>query len=192
MFLIPRASNRAFRLNRVGPGCKRFGQTLIACLFIVGWTGASGVDAPFKRDALFHIERSKNANIVQYVVQVGSDGKLHPRRPVVVYWVRLAEQGQEKRLSWIQKTFAYGFDASLGPERETVELRMVAGFGRSITVQRDGDDYKALARIDGEPAWLERIYVQSSKKGLSKNIDFVDLFGTTVADGTKRRERLTP
>jgi hypothetical protein len=46
------------------------------------------------RQPLFKIERSKNANIIQYDAQLGADGKLHAREPVVAYWLRLAEQGQ--------------------------------------------------------------------------------------------------
>ena len=42
------------------------------------------------RQHLFKIERSKNANIVQYDAQVGPDGKLLKKEPVVAYWIRLA------------------------------------------------------------------------------------------------------
>ena len=69
------------------------------------------------RQGLFHIERNRNANIIQYDAQVGMDGKLLKKGPVVAYWIRLAEQGQAKKLSWAQKAFAYGFDAKLDDNR---------------------------------------------------------------------------
>jgi len=44
-------------------------------------------------DALFRIERNKNANIVQYDARVAEDGKLDSKQPVVGYWIRLADKG---------------------------------------------------------------------------------------------------
>jgi hypothetical protein len=169
-----------------------FGLVKVFSLAAVIFVTASGAEEPIRQDSLFRIERSKNANIVQYDARVGPDGKLLAEKAVVAYWIRLAEQGQVKELSWLQRTFAYGFDIRLGPDRESATLKMAADFGHPITVQRDGDDYRALMQIDGEPAWLERIFVQTSNQGLSKNIDFVELFGTALADGSPRRERLTP
>lgn len=160
----------------------------LACLLL--WGMAANAEETWQSDALFHIERSKNANIVQYDAQVGSDGRLHPRMPVVAYWIRLAEEGQVKPLSWFQKTFYYGFDVSLGPGRATAEMDVNAASGPPITIQRDGEDYRALALIDGEPAWLDRIYVHSSQKGNSKSVDYVEFFGTSVADGSERHERV--
>ena len=101
------------------------------------------------RQNLFKIERSKNANIIQYDAQVEPDGKLQKKAPVVAYWVRLAEQGQVQELSWVQRKFAFGFNAKLDPNRERVELDMAADFGRPIIVIRNGDEYRATAPIDG-------------------------------------------
>ncbi len=77
------------------------------------------------RDALFHIERNKNANIVQYDAQIKPDGMLYSKEPVVGYWIRLADQGQVKELTWIQKTFAYGFTVKLNKDENTATLDMV-------------------------------------------------------------------
>lgn len=165
---------------------------VIAGVLSLCWSSTPADEPSYHREPLFHIERSKNANIVQYDAQVGPDSKLHPSQPVLGYWVRLAEQGQVKEFSWLQKTFAYGFNVSLEPERESAELKMVADIARTVSVRRDGDAYKAFALIDGEPARLERIYVQSSGKGLATKVHFMDLFGTRVADGAERRERVVP
>ena len=50
---------------------------------------------------LFKIERNKNANIVQYDVQMKADGKLDPKKPVVAYWIRHAKDGQKEDLKWV-------------------------------------------------------------------------------------------
>ena len=183
-----------FRLRIGVNNCRGWSvsKVLLALLISAVGLGASSADDEIRSDALFHIERSKNANIVQYDARVTSDGKLYGHRPVVAYWVRLAEQGQIEKLSWLQKTFSYGFDAHLGPEGYTAELDMAVDFDRPITVTRDGEDYRALTVIDGEPAWLERIYVQSGRKGFSKSVEYIDLFGVSVRDGAERQERLNP
>ena len=41
--------------------------------------------------SLFVIERSKNANVVQYDARLTADGVLDPKEPVKVYWILLAE-----------------------------------------------------------------------------------------------------
>jgi hypothetical protein len=144
------------------------------------------------RQHLFKIERSKNANIVQYDVQLGPDGKLLEREPVVAYWIRLAEQGQVEELSWVQRTFAFGFKARPDPEKDSVELEMKAGLGRPITVVRDGSEYRATILIDGSYSYLDRIFIQSERKGISVKVEYVELFGEDVKCPDERYEKFIP
>jgi len=144
------------------------------------------------RQHLFHIERSKNANIVQYDAQVEPDGTLKKRKPVVVYWIRLAEQGQEKKLSWIQRVFAYGFKAKPDSEAGTVELDMVVDFDRPITVVRDGDRYRATMQIDRSLSYLDRFYVNATRKGWSVKVHYVEAFGEEMETGEPSYEKFFP
>ena len=144
------------------------------------------------RQHLFKIERSKNANIVQYDAQVGPDGKLLKKEPVVAYWIRLAEQGQVQKLSWIQRTFAFGFKANLDRNRETAELDMSADFGRPIIVIREGDQYRATAPIDGSQSYLEKIFIQAHGKGISVTIEYIELFGKDMETGEARYQKFVP
>ena len=144
------------------------------------------------RQGLFKIERSKNANIIQYDAQIGADGKLLKKEPVVAYWVRLAEQGQVQQLSWVQWTFAYGFKTKHDRNNDTVKLDMKAGINRPITVEREGDDYRATIRIDGSISYLEKIFIQASGKGMSITVDYVELHGDGVKTGDRRYEKYVP
>ena len=144
------------------------------------------------RQDLFRIERSKNANIIQYDAQVRPDGKLDRKKPVVAYWVRLAEQGQIKKLSWIQKTFAYGFKADLGDNLESVTLKMAADFGRLIKVRRFGQQYAATIDIDGKPSRLERVYIDAKGKGLFVTVNFIELHGVDLVNGEVTYQRFVP
>jgi len=144
------------------------------------------------RQHLFHIERSKNANIVQYDVQVEADGKLSEKEPVVAYWIRLAEQGQVKELSWIQKTFAYGFDARLDKSMESADLHMKADVGREIKIIRACDEYRATVMIDGELSYFEKMYIDATLKGLSLTVHYVELYGEDIQTGEARYEKFVP
>ena len=144
------------------------------------------------RQHLFHIERSKNANIVQYDAQVGADGKLFKKEPVVGYWIRLAEEGQVKELSWVQRTFAFGFDTKLDKSRESAELHMKADVGRKINIIRNGDEYRATIMIDAALSYFEKMYIDASRNGMSLKVRFVELHGEDMQTGEVRYEKFVP
>lgn len=144
------------------------------------------------RQHLFYIERSKNANIVQYDAQVGADGKLFKKDPVVAYWVRLAEQGQVKELNWLQKTFAYGFKTKLNDNGETAELDMRADVGREINVVLNGDLYRATCVIDGTLSYFHKMYIDATRHGLSVTVHYVELYGEDIETGEARYEKVVP
>ena len=144
------------------------------------------------RQHLFHIERSKNANIVQYDAQVGEDGKLFKKKPVVGYWIRHAEQGQVKELTWIQRTFAFGFDTKLDKSRESAELHMKADVGREINIVRNGDEFRATVMIDGALSYFEKMYIDASRKGFSLTVRYVELYGADMQTGEARYEKFVP
>ena len=144
------------------------------------------------RDALFRIERNKNANIVQYDARVAEDGKLDSKQPVVGYWIRLADKGQVQKLAWIQDKFAYGFTAKLNKQKNMVTLDMVANLGRSIVVRQDGGDYRAVARIDGVDSYIEKIFIHATGKGASTKVNYIELHGKAVNNGNDQYERFSP
>jgi len=141
---------------------------------------------------LFRIERSKNANVVQYDVQLRADGRLDPKEPVVAYWIRLEKDGQRKDLSWIQRRFAYGFDTGYNRETGVATLRMKADLGREIRVVRGDEGYRAELVIDGRPAYIERIFIQSIEGGVLPEVEYIDFWGTDLETGEPRYERFEP
>ena len=166
----------------------------ISIFLILALTGApllTQAETPTQQH-LFKIERSKNANIIQYDAQVGPDGKLLKKEPVVGYWIRLAEQGQVQELSWVQRTFAFGFDAKLDRNRERAELDMAADFGRPIIVIRNRDVYRATAPIDGSLSYLEKIFIQASGKGMSITVEYIELYGEDMETGEARYQKFIP
>lgn len=162
--------------------------SILALVLSTGPVGADGSSA----QPLFKIERSKNANIVQYDARIDEDGLLNPAEPVVAYWIRHAEQGQVKELSWTQKTFAYGFGFDLSDDRTTAELKLKIDLGRRLIVRQVQGQFRAVIDIDNQPAVLETVFVESSGKGLSTKVHFIDLNGRTLNGNASVRERIIP
>jgi hypothetical protein len=141
---------------------------------------------------LFKIERSKNANIVQYDIQMKADGKLDPKKPVVAYWVRHAKDGQKEDLKWTEERFAYGFKTKYNAKTNTVKIDMVAKINRKITVLEVQGEYRAETIIDGQFAYLEKIFISSKGKGASTKVTSMELFGKDVKTGEDRYEKFKP
>lgn len=145
-----------------------------------------------ERQSLFRVERSKNANIIQYDAQIGSDGKLLEKEPVIGYWIRLAEQGQVQELSWVQSKFAFGFDADFHPASDSVTLKMAAEIGQPIQVRLHEGKYRGIVEINGKPSELERIFIKSHGKGISVTVDYIDILGNDLGTGQEALMRIVP
>jgi len=145
-----------------------------------------------EHQSLFKIERNKNANIIQYDAQIGQDGRLYKKEPVIGYWIRLAEQGQIKQLTWIQRTFAFGFKAKYHPASDTATMDMVTNIGQPITVRRVDGEYMATVDIEGQPSQLVKMYIQAHGKGIRVKIEYVDVFGKNLETGEETYARIIP
>jgi hypothetical protein len=173
--------------SRVGVGAA---LALLAFTVVSVATDSTSGDA--RAQPLFRIERSKNANVVQYDARLLSDGRLDPREPVVGYWLRLAKDGRRKELSWIQRRFAYGFKTRFDAARDVAVLEMAADIQREVRVYRDGDVYRAETLIDGHPAFLEKLFVHSTEGRWMPKVKYIDFFGADVESGAERYERFVP
>ncbi len=169
---------------------KRITSILLALTLIGASLPIQG--AQLEQQSLFLIERSKNANIIQYDAQIGADGKLYKKKPVIGYWIRLAEQGQVKQLTWVQRTFAFGFKAKYHKASDSATVDMVADIGQSITVKRVGEKYMAVIELEGQASQLVKIYIQAEGKGMSVKVEYVEIFGLDLNTGKQTYARIIP
>jgi len=167
-------------------------RTISLWLVVVAFTPTILNGTEPDHDALFRIERNKNANIVQYDARIGTNGMLHAKEPVAVYWVRLAEQGQVRKLSWTQRKFAYGFKVKFDNDENTATMDMALNIGRNIVVKREGEDYRAIIQINGVVSYLKKIFIHASGKGISTRVNYIELYGNTVYNGHEQYERIPP
>jgi hypothetical protein len=141
---------------------------------------------------LFTIERSKNANVVHYDARLGADGKLDPKEPVVAYWIMLAEDGHREDLNWVEKKKAYGFDIKPDSAGDGYRMTVVSAPDRQITVRIEGKAARAELAIDGHPAILEKMYINSTDGVLGPKVHYIELHGKDVKTGEKRFEKIVP
>jgi len=141
--------------------------------------------------SLFVIERSKNANVVQYDARLTADGVLDAKEPVKAYWVLLAEDGRHEELSLLACK-AYGLDIKRDASGKSWLMTLAAYRKREITVRQTGTVVRAEILIDGKPSILEKLYINSTEGRFLPTVNYIELFGKDLETGEKRYEKLLP
>jgi hypothetical protein len=172
----------------VNRGTSRFAAPAICLILLMAVTlCAAGKSVP-----LFHIERSKNANIVKYDALLTPGGSLDPKKPVDVYWVLLAEKGQREALNWIQKKKAYGFDIEPAKDGKGFMMMLKPMRERPIRVFMEGDAVHAGLTIGGKSGYLEKLFINSEEGSMMPKVIYIELFGKDAATGEALYEKILP
>src|SRR5579859_6440965 len=143
------------------------------CLLTLAGLGLAGD----RTVPLFTIEKSSNANRVQYEAHLTPDGHIDPRQPVVAYWIMAAENGRRQELNLLERAKAYGFTIRPDKIPDSYRLWVVSHREKEIHVFREGATVKAEAVIGGRVALVEKIYIQMRKTLLLTLPDFGEMFG---------------
>ncbi|HKR04916.1 MAG TPA: DUF4833 domain-containing protein [Bacteroidia bacterium] len=134
---------------------------------------------PSSKSLLFYLQRNKNTNTIIYEANYLSNGKLDPKNPVSVYWLRYTEGGEKKELTWIQRWLAFGVDFEPAKDgSDNFILSFVALKNRKVTLTLDADG-KAIAYLplNGKNARLTRIYAQAQETNWLPSVKFVQVMG---------------
>lgn len=159
------------------------------------WSGLLLASEPDKNDTyptenrLFHIERSKNKNIVCYDIHVDETGIPDEKKPLSVYWINREEHpGRYGELSFIQEKLAYGYTV-LGKENGMVTIELNAARNRKITIDRNECQYFCRIEINHQPSVLQKIYIKT-KTNNSLQVEYVDIQGLDLSTGASVTERI--
>lgn len=136
---------------------------------------------------LFHIDRSRNKNIVCYDANLDGD-KLNAKKPVVVYWERLAEDGRRESLSFFEKQFAFGCHTIKADETEAI-VKLSAYKKREVRVYKHKNKWIATTTINGKECQLTRIQVKSIPPKDIK-VEYMELCGRTLKGNKEEVERI--
>jgi phosphatidylglycerophosphate synthase len=147
---------------------------------------------PVNANSLFYLQRTPNTNTI--ICELNQkDGVIDRDEPVKVMWIRYTEQRQREKLSWIQRTFAYGLnEKDLG--NGIFELRFVSYKKVPMYLMKWPVDNKqhVFVTIEGRRAILNRIYIRIDPGGTfwSPNVKYLELRGVDVQNGKELVQRL--
>ena len=140
---------------------------------------------------LFHIERNKNANIVVYDARVMPDSSLAAEDPVIVYWIKEAEDNRIEGLKGVERKMAYGFSVE-SREGNRLIIDMVADVGRDLVVDRHEGGYRAFMEINGSQAMLDKIYIFAKETLMMPKVQYIELYGVDIESGKEAYEKFEP
>ena len=162
----------------------------LAVALVLPMVSAAGEVEPANQ-RLFHIERNKNANIVVYDARVMPDSSLAEEDPMVVYWIKEAEDNRIEDLKGIERKMAYGFDVE-SREGNRLVVDLVADVGRDLVVDRHAGEYRAFMEINGTTVLLDRIYIFAKETLMLPKVKYIELFGTDPDTGDEAYEKFKP
>ncbi|MDR1941147.1 MAG: DUF4833 domain-containing protein [Endomicrobium sp.] len=149
----------------------------------------SGLAYAQTKENLFIIERNKNANVVNYDVNIDSNGVIDKSSPVDSYWMMYAVNGQREEVSAFEKR-AYGYSVSYN-ENGYFDLSLKAVPDRNIKILLSDGKPKAEIMINGKAAYLSKVYVfaKDGAFGIPK-VQYYVLTGVDVGSGLEIQETI--
>jgi hypothetical protein len=165
--------------------------TVLACCLTLFFFAFKASDDTYpSKTRLFHIERSKNKNIVCYDFKIDADGKPDTKMPVDVYWInREEEPGKRGELSQIQRKLAYGYTI-VGQDDKSVIIELNAVKNRKIIIEEDKQHhYSGKIMINQQQSILHKVYVKTQSIN-SMSVEYVEISGINTQTGLPVSERI--
>lgn len=157
--------------------------------------GAAGEDFPVPNEPnqIFYVQRSLNSNTIVYTARIGDDGQLDPKRPVDVFWRRYNDDGERKELSSIERSMAFGVKVDPVEGKPGQFMIRVVSYPKRPALLTLVDGVARLEmKVAGVPAKLDHAYLDVDDSGSVPSVNRVDLYGTSLADGTPLKESFKP
>lgn len=145
-----------------------------------------------KTSNLFVIERSKNANVVNYDAVLTDDGKINEKKPIDAYWLLYAEKnGEREELSAFDKK-AYGYQTTYNKEKGNFDFVLKAVKEKPMVLDLYDNVPKAVIKINDVDCFLEKVYIESKDGALGiPKVSYYELFGKEVATGNAQQQKIS-
>ena len=140
---------------------------------------------------LFTIERSKNANVVEYDAVLTDDGKINKEKPIDSYWLLYAyKNGEREELSAFDRK-AYGFKVKYNSERQNFDFALKAAKDKPMIIDFYEGVPKAVIKINNAKCFLKKVYIESTDGafGIPK-VSYYELFGNEVKTGEAQQQKI--
>ena len=138
------------------------------------------------KEHVFIFERSTNSNYVCYDINL-QDGKFNQKSPLNSYWV-LDEGTRLGELTFLEKKVAFGIKVISSKEDEAV-VHMTAYKDLKIRICKRGGKWVGIVKLNGHEMILQKMFAQM-KPSIYPRCEYVDVYGTDIKTGEKRRERI--
>lgn len=152
--------------------------SLLSCLAI------QAVEIP--KEHVFVFERSTNSNYVCYDVNL-QNGALCEKTPLNPYWV-LKEGTKIEGLTFFDRKMAFGVKVISSKENEAT-VHLTAYKKLPIRVCKHGGKWVGIVKLHGHEIILQKMFAQMKQ---AIKCEYVDVYGTDLKTGEKRKERITP
>jgi hypothetical protein len=182
--LAPVRQARAFR------SCAfRVGAAAIAALLLSA--APSHADGP---ESVFHIDRNKNRNQVHYGVHVDDQCRPVGTDPVYNYWLKREKNPPVVEDLHYYQQAAYGFKKQEVKKDSRIEVRLRALPDRELVIRVTKVEQHCKAEtfmtIDGNEAYLEKVFVFADEGILVPTVRYIELYGRSN-DGHAVYEKIT-
>ena len=141
---------------------------------------------------LFYIQRSFNPNTIIYDANFDKKGILDIKKPIAVYWIRYAEEGQKMPLNFLEKQFAFGVNCEKLIKSEYDYKVTIAAWSKRAIYIKQISPFKVIAfiNIKGTYSILEHIFIGSDPEGRSNFAEYIDIYGLAQKTLTPNYERI--
>lgn len=117
---------------------------------------------------LLTINRSRDADIISYELNINDKGNIDLQNPIHIYWLRQTEQNQKEPLTWIQNKYAYGIKFIEGNNTQVdtntnsvLKFQFVSYNKATLEVRKQFDNtYKIFTVFDTQEIEVSNIYIQ--------------------------------
>lgn len=149
-------------------------------------------EPPISTKNLFFIQRSPNANLVQYELKFKDNGEIDMDDPIDIYWLRYNSTGQRRELKWFERKLAYGVKYDRLNEN-TWKVNLVSYKKRSLYLVRNDDgSYQTNIDINGKRSRFSSVFLDIEENTFFPKIGSVEIFGTDLETGEEVYERFVP
>ncbi|RMG87429.1 MAG: DUF4833 domain-containing protein [Bacteroidetes bacterium] len=142
--------------------------------------------------SLFYLQRNMNANTIMYDLNFGEDGKVDPKNPIDVYWMRYpkGQKPYRREINWTERKFAYGYHSKKAPDGDGFLVELVAYDDRKIHLRPNNrGGYDPYMLINGKNCLLTNLYVYADLSSWWPDVIHVDIYGKDPKTGATVHER---
>ncbi|MBW6480423.1 MAG: DUF4833 domain-containing protein [Bacteroidales bacterium] len=152
-------------------------------------------EGKFNETYLFKIERSRDADIIYYKLNINSDGLIDQNEPLEIFWIKHSDRNQKEPLTRIQNSLSYGVKY-LEKTKKKLLFRFQSANERDFIITTDdvlNSSYRVYTKVNGKLMIFEKMYIHFGNESFwNPKIDQIDLHVSDPHTGKKIVDTFKP